>query len=159
MQDLDVKDTVADEVDMRDLVDSLGFLTRLAQVHTYELFFEDLGDDGPRPGEFSTLILLERNPGIRQGVLAQKLRIKPAHMTKLVRAFEDRGLVERIIPDHDRRSVELALTALGRKYVAQHRPAFLEHETRKPPTLTASEIRTLKHLLRKYVGMAAEDRS
>ena len=34
MQDLDVKDTVADEVDMRDLVDSLGFLTRLAQVPT-----------------------------------------------------------------------------------------------------------------------------
>jgi DNA-binding MarR family transcriptional regulator len=153
---LDPTDT-EEPVDMRDLTGSIGFLTRLAQVHTYERFFENLGDYGLRPGEFSTLLLLDRNPGIRQGVLAQALRIKPAHMTKLIRAFEERGLVERIIPDHDRRSVELALTPDGRKFVREHRPAFMKHEARNLPTLTPQEVETLKSLLRKYVGIDREE--
>jgi len=158
MSDIAVKDAAAeDEVDLHVLQDSLGFLTRIAQVHTYDLFFQDLGAQGLRPGEFSTLLLLERNPRIRQGVLAQALRIKPAHMTKLIRAFEDRGLVERIIPDHDRRSVELLLTERGKALIAENRSAFLEHESRMPPSLRQSEVRTLKHLLRKYVGMESEE--
>jgi len=146
-----------EQVDMRDLIDSIGFLTRIAQVHSYNQFFEDLGDYGLRPGEFSTLLLLDRNPGIRQGVLAQTLRIKPAHMTKLVRAFADRGLIERIIPDHDRRSVELALTEAGKAFVSEHRPAFLRHDTKKPSTLTVAELHALKNLLRKYVGLEGEE--
>lgn len=155
---LTLEKTATDEkVDLGDLFDSIGFLTRLAQVHTYEKFFEELGDRGLRPGEFSTLLLLDSNPGIRQGVLAQTLRIKPAHMTKLIRAFEERGLVERIIPDHDRRSVELALTSTGKAFLQEHRAAFMRHETRKPSGLTQQELHTLKGLLRKYVGLHGED--
>ena len=145
-----------EEVDMRDLCESIGFLTRLAQIHTYEIFFEELGEYGLRPGEFSTLLLINRNPRIRQGVVAQTLRIKPAHMTKLVRAFENRGLVNRIIPDHDRRSVELVTTEAGREFIETHRKAFDRHEMRLPAALNAAEQEMLKQLLRKYVGMAPE---
>lgn len=146
-------------VDMRDLAESIGFLTRLAQVRTYETFFEDLGAHGLRPGEFSTLLMISRNPGIRQGVLAQTLRIKPAHMTKLIRAFEDRGLVDRTIPDNDRRSVQLSLTPAGREFIDEHRPAFARHEINLRSTLSASELRTLKQLLRKYVGFDWEEKA
>ena len=158
MSNADVSEAATDdEVDMSVLQDSIGFLTRIAQVHTYDLFFQDLGEQGLRPGEFSTLLMLERNPYIRQGVLAQALRIKPAHMTKLIRAFEDRGLIERIIPDYDRRSVELVLTARGKALVEDNRPAFLAHESKNPPNLTPSEVQMLKRLLRKYVGMDTEE--
>lgn len=145
-----------DAIDMREICDSIGFLTRLAQVRTYDTFFEDLGQFGLRPGEYSTLLLIARNPGIRQGILAQALCIKPAHMTKLVRTFEDRGLVERTIPDHDRRSVHLDLTDAGHAFVAQHRQAFSRHEKRLNSTLSADELRALKLLLRKYVGYDGE---
>ena len=144
-------------VDMRDLANSVGFLTRLAQVKTYETFFEDLGAHGLRPGEYSTLLLIGRNPGIRQGLLAQILRIKPAHMTKLIRAFEDRDLVQRNIPDNDRRSVQLSLTEAGRGFIEEHRHAFAQHEINLRSTLTAEELHTLRHLLRKYVGFDTED--
>ncbi|MCI5077063.1 MarR family transcriptional regulator [Oricola sp.] len=146
-----------DAVDMSDLTNSVGFLTRLAQVKTYETFFEDLGEYGLRPGEYSTLLLIGRNPGIRQGVLAQTLRVKPAHMTKLIRAFEDRGHVERTIPDHDRRSVELSLTQAGRDFIEKHRTAFTKHEASLKSSLTEAELVTLKRLLRKYSGFAAEE--
>lgn len=156
--DLAVSEPVTeDTVDMRDLAESVGFLTRLAQVRTYETFFEDLGAHGLRPGEFSTLLLIGRNPGIRQGLLAQILRIKPAHMTKLIRAFEDRGLVERTIPDNDRRSVQLSLSDAGRAFIEDHREAFARHEINLRSTLSESELRTLKQLLRKYVGFEWEE--
>ncbi|MAS07106.1 MAG: MarR family transcriptional regulator [Ahrensia sp.] len=158
--DVAVKEPVTeDTVDLRDLVESVGFLARLAQVHTYETFFEDLGAHGLRPGEFSTLLLIGRNPEIRQGLVAQILRIKPAHMTKLVRSFEDRGLVERTIPDHDRRSVQLSLTPAGRDFIEEHRSAFAQHEINLRSTLSGSELRTLKQLLRKYVGFDWEEKS
>ena len=148
--------TRGDAIDMRDLADAIGFLTRLAQIHTYEIFFEDFSETGLRPGEYSTLMLIGRNPGMRQGVLAQTLRIKPAHMTKLIRSFEERGLVERTIPDHDRRSVQLDLTEAGRDFVKHHRDAFVQQEKRLMSALTESELGMLKRLLRKYVGFDGE---
>ncbi|QKV17885.1 MarR family winged helix-turn-helix transcriptional regulator [Oricola thermophila] len=149
--------TTEEEIDLRDLTDSIGFLTRLAQVRTYEVFFEDLGSHGLRPGEFSTLLLIGRNPGIRQGLVAQTLRIKPAHMTKLIRAFEDRGLVERTIPDHDRRSVRLTLTEAGREFLGNYRESFKQHEKNLNAPLTDSELVTLRRLLRKYAGFPGEE--
>ncbi|WP_370319062.1 MarR family winged helix-turn-helix transcriptional regulator [Oricola sp.] len=158
--DLAVNEPLTEETaDLRDLADSIGFMARLAQVHTYETFFEDLGAYGLRPGEFSTLLLIGRNPGIRQGMVAQILRIKPAHMTKLVRSFEDRQLVERTIPDHDRRSVQLSLTQSGLDFIEEHRSAFAQHEINLRSTLTAPELRTLMRLLRKYVGFDWEEES
>lgn len=143
-------------IDIGDLDDSLGFLSRIAQLTIFEQFFEQLGSLGFRPGEFSTLLVIARNPGIRQGLLAEALHIKPAQMSKLIRGFEQRGLVRRSIPDHNRRSVELTLTEAGRELIVQSRPAFLSHETQKPERLTARETEQLKRLLRKLVGLQRE---
>lgn len=151
------RDSLVDGVDIGDLGESIGFLTRMAQLHAFEDFFEHLGGEGLRPGEYSTLLVIDRNPHIRQGVLAQALRIKPAHMTKLIRGFETRGLLTRRIPDHDRRSVELVLTEEGREFVRTHRPAFADHENRLPSQLTARETQQLKRLLRKFAGLPEED--
>lgn len=160
MPALQAQETLTEgQLDMGELVDSLGFLVRLCQVRVYEDFFQDLAKYGVRPGEYSTLLMIGRNPGIRQGQLAQALSVKPAHMTKLIRGFEDRGLVERVIPDNDRRSVELSLTDAGHEFVAARKQAFIRHETRRPDTLTASELETLKHLLRKYAGINRESKS
>ena len=83
--DLAVNEPLTEETaDLRDLADSIGFMARLAQVHTYETFFEDLGAYGLRPGEFSTLLLIGRNPGIRQGMVAQILAAtRPARVSSL----------------------------------------------------------------------------
>jgi DNA-binding MarR family transcriptional regulator len=139
--------------DLGYLSDSLGFLLRIAQLKAYESFFEDLGAAGLKPGEYSILSVIGGNPGVRQGLLGQSLRIKRAHMTKIVRSLEDRGLVTRHIPDDDRRSVELTLTAAGRDYCTHHRAAALDHESRRPAELGAEDLETLKALLRRYVGL------
>ncbi len=139
------------------LSDSLGFLLRLAQVQVFDRFFEDLGQIGLRPGEFSVLWVLHLNPGVRQGLLAQRLRIKRAHMTKMIRDFEARGLVERRTPEHDRRAVELLLTPEGTAFVRDHAEAFFTHDIRRASTLTEAERAQLFTLLQKYVGLGPRE--
>ena len=143
----------AADVDMGQLSDSLGFLLRLAQLRAFDDFFSDHGPQGLKPGEFSVLWVIDRNPGIRQSVLGQRLMIKRAHMTKLIRAMEDGGLVSRRIPDSDRRAVELTLTAAGEREVGRAAGAFFAYEQTTGGPLAQHEVAQLVALLRKFVGL------
>lgn len=145
-----------EEVRLDRLSGSLGFLLRMAQVQVFEFFFDDLAPFGLRPGEFSVLYVIHLNPDIRQGLLAQRLRIKRAHMTKMIRGFEERGLIARRIPDDDRRAVELRLTDEGTAFVTDHAEAFFSHDARRPTPLSAEEQSQLFTLLQKYVGLTPE---
>ncbi|WP_180899979.1 MarR family winged helix-turn-helix transcriptional regulator [Martelella soudanensis] len=148
---------LTDEVKLGELNASLGFLLRVAQVRVYDQFYERFGADDLRPGEFSMLWIIHLNPGIKQGLLAHTLRIKPAHMTKTVRRFEDQGLIEREIPDHDRRSVLLGLTERGEAFVAANRGNFFGEDAYNSHCLSADEAATLAHLLKRYCGLEAKE--
>jgi DNA-binding MarR family transcriptional regulator len=150
---MDTMVRTAAEVDMGPLSDSLGFLLRLAQLRAFEDFFSDHGPGGLKPGEFSVLWVIARNPGIRQSVLGQRLMIKRAHMTKLIRGMEDQGLVSRRIPDADRRAVELTLTAAGERDVNTAAAAFFAYEKTTGGPLAKGEVAQLVRLLQKYVGL------
>ncbi len=143
----------AEELDLGPLGQSLGFLLRLAQIRNFAGFYKTLGAAGLRPGEFTVLDLIGRNPGVRQGVLAARLSIKRAHMTKLVRALADAGLVARHIPPEDRRALELRLTEAGQAHLDRHRTAFHAFGLMQDPALTEREQAQLLALLRRYLGL------
>ncbi|MBF9030612.1 MarR family transcriptional regulator [Rhodobacterales bacterium HKCCE3408] len=140
-------------VELGSLEQSLGFLLRIAQVQAFDRFFASFGDIGLKPGEFSAMWILRHNPGIRQGVLADTLRIKPAHMTKMVRRLEENGWIRRVIPDDDRRSVQLFLTRVGERFTTLHRDAFLGQDNYLNHGLTEAEYSELTRLLRRYTGL------
>ncbi|MBV0911933.1 MarR family winged helix-turn-helix transcriptional regulator [Anianabacter salinae] len=140
-------------VDLGALGESLGFLLRLAQLRAFEGFFEAMGDHDVRPGEVSVLMLIARNPGLRQGVLARHLSIKRAHMAKMVAQMERSGWIDRRVPDDDRRAVELSLTEAGRKYLSQVQPAFDTHEADAARPLSPQDEATLKRLLKRYLSL------
>jgi DNA-binding MarR family transcriptional regulator len=136
-------------VDLGELSDSLGFLLRLAQVRVYGQFFRAFEGTTVKPGEFSVLWLIEGNPGVPQGALARVLTIKPAHMTKLVQRLVRDGLVRRLTPPNDRRSVHLTLTAAGQAYLDRHRATFVNVHTAERVGLSAGEFHQLQALLAK----------
>jgi DNA-binding MarR family transcriptional regulator len=142
-----------EDVDVGPMRNSLGFLLRMAQLRTYEEYFTEYKGIGLKPGEFSVLIVIMHNPDIRQGVLARRLMIKRAHMTKLIRSLERRGYVERRIPDEDRRSVMLRLTAEGRNFMRRKWALFLRYEEARQSPLSAQEERQLLRLLQAFVGI------
>lgn len=145
-----------EEVRLDQLQESLGFLLRVSQLKVYGHFFKQIGHLGLKPGEFSVLWVIDRNPGIRQGILAQRLDIKNAHMTKLIRSFETRRLVSRNIPDYDRRAVELRLTDEGRDFVGGLSDEFFGYTATLDNPLTPDEQEQLIVLLQKFAGLTAK---
>ncbi|WP_373353616.1 MarR family winged helix-turn-helix transcriptional regulator [Pseudoroseicyclus sp. CXY001] len=139
-------------VELGELGTSLGFMMRIAQLRLFERFFERFGGLDLKPGEFSLLWVIHLNPGIRQGGLAHALRIKPAHMTKLIRKLEEQGIVTRHIPDDDRRSVELTLTEPGKRFVEERQADFFGADDYHGNALTRAERLQLAELLQKYCG-------
>ena len=140
------------DITIGELANSLGFLMRIAQVRVFDKFFERFADSELRPGEFSILWVIHLNPGIRQGRLAQTLNIKPAHMTKTIRRLEQANMVTREVPDLDRRSVHLSLTAAGESFIADNQAHFFGENTYHDSNLTPEEARQLAKLLKKYCG-------
>ncbi|WP_116652212.1 MarR family winged helix-turn-helix transcriptional regulator [Pelagibacterium sediminicola] len=141
------------DVDLGRLEGALGFLLRLAQLRTQARFFEENAEADFKPGEFTVLWVIWHNPGIRQSVLGQKLMIKRAHMTKLVRSLEDRGLVTRRIPEDDRRAVELTLSTGAETQMKRAETRFFAFEERIGAPLSKTEVEQLNVLLRKFLGL------
>lgn len=153
MNKVAIKLVESENIELGELASSLGFLLRLAQVKVFDAYFETLSKQNLRPGEFAVLWVIGLNPRLRQGSLAQRLDIKPAHMTKLVHRLVQAGFVTRNIPDNDRRSVRLSLTANGKAFVARHKDRILEFHAHERGNLSQSEARQLCNLLRKFTHL------
>ena len=143
-----------DAVDFGPLTGLAGFMLRLAQLQLFESFFRDFGAQGITPGQIGILVAIDRNPGVRQGVLADALHIKWSNMAKIVRLFESQGLVERRVPESDRRAVELHLTEKGRIAVDETVPQLTVSDRGATTALTARERDTLLRLLAKLARPA-----
>ena len=142
-----------DQIAFGELGSSLGLLLRLAQVKVFDNFYDTLAQHGITPGAFTMLWVIGLNPNARQGVIARRLRIKPAHMTKLVQRAADNGFVERIVPRNDRRSVRLRLTESGTRFVQARKPDFMKFIAHENQGLSAAEFATLIRTLQKFTGM------
>lgn len=151
-QTLETRDR-AEPVVYGDLRQNTGFLLRMAWLQISEKLEENSLSVTLSAAEYTILQMIAQTPGIRQGHLAQALYIKPAAMTRIIRAFEDRALVLREIPDGDRRTVRLSIRPAGRKALEQARALFggtAEHE-RGP--LSTEEQKQLNQLLRRFCGL------
>ena len=139
-------------IDYGGLENSTGFLITIAQVEVFRNVESALTPFGLSPGAASALILIGRNPGIQHGALAKALNIKLARMTKLIKAFEKRGLVDRHNPVRDRRIVELTLTDEGRLVTDRVAPCLLSRDARNTENFKETETFEFRRLLKKYTG-------
>ena len=140
------------DISLGDLEKSGGFLLRIAQLSAFERFFTVFGESEIRISEFTVLLALSENPGIRQGVLADVLKIKWPNMTKLVRALEERGLVARHVPHDDRRSVVLSVTEAGRRQIDASADKMYRSDRAALSMLDDEEHAQLIALSRKIAG-------
>ena len=139
-------------LDLAVLDDLAGYFVRMVQLRMFQLFHDRFGEARMSPGLFCALAAIGANPGVRAGVLGDALMIRRSNMTKLVDALERRGLVRRTPSDSDRRSVELSLTAAGRKLVDMVKPQILAHESFVLSVLSVHE----RHLFLGLLGKLDE---
>jgi DNA-binding MarR family transcriptional regulator len=124
----------------------LGYRLRLAQ----QAVFRDFASSIPElsPGRVGILLLLEANPGITQGRLAQAVSLERSTMVGVVDVLEGRGLIERR-RGADRRTNGLWLTDPGRELVARLKRRIQLHERRVAARLSPQERAQLLALLEK----------
>ena len=146
----------SEAVDFGPMEYQLGFLLRLAQIEDFKAFYRRFGQLEMRPGEYSALIAIGINPGIRQGVLASALMIKRSNMAKMIGALARRGLVRRRVPADDKRAVELHPTPKSRALVRKVMPDIIAHDRDASWMLDAGEREVLIALLRKMIGRPGE---
>lgn len=139
-----------------DMRHNTGFLLRLAWLQARQSLDQNEQSLGLTAAEYTVLRLIAQTPGVRQGHLAQALYIKPAAMTRMVRGFEDRDLVERHIPDGDRRTVRLTIRPKGQQALDRERARFSGALDTVGTQISADEQAELNHLLRKFCGLSPE---
>jgi DNA-binding MarR family transcriptional regulator len=127
----------------------LGYRLRRAQQAVFQDFASSVTEISP--GRAGMLLLVDANPGVTQGRLAQAVGLDRSTMVGVIDALEARRLVERRRGD-DRRTKGLWLTASGRGFVARLKRRIELHERRVAAHLTLAERSQLLALLEKLSG-------
>ncbi len=101
---------------------------------------------------------LDSAPAITMSELATLVLMNPPTLTKLVDRMVSDGLVHRQIARHDHRQVNLVLTDLGRKRMAQIRDQVRSQDDNILKSIGPENAATLIDLLRKIGSEGGEDR-
>jgi DNA-binding MarR family transcriptional regulator len=108
--------------------DWIGFRLRMAQIASFQSFARHTQSIGLSPGRFAALILIDRNPGISQTVLARAIGSDKSTLTPVLDNLVKHGLISRVRTRSDRRLYELSLTDEGRKVVRAMQDCAQRHE-------------------------------
>jgi DNA-binding MarR family transcriptional regulator len=105
---------------------------------------------------YDALVHLEESPdGLRMNELAERILYSKSGFTRVVDRLEAAGLVRRVVPNNDRRSILVVLTEQGRAMIdharRHHRHAIEQHFSRH---LTDADIKALTRALDKVSAHA-----
>ncbi len=139
----------ADADDVPALAESVGFMVRIVQLQSFQLFYRRFEETGLSLGALTTLGSILANPGIRHGVLADSLMIKRPNFTKVINRLQRAGYVTREAPKGDKRSTALFVTKKGQRKLKETKAAIIDHHHDLVEVLTPEERVALLALLRK----------
>jgi len=116
-----------DALDYGILNEFVGMHLRIAYERAYADFVERLGEDALRPGYFTILTLIVKNPGISQTQIGRAAGRDKSSVTKALRWMEEAGLISRVRPDTDRRTHLSQATRKGVELQARMEIKAREH--------------------------------
>jgi DNA-binding MarR family transcriptional regulator len=90
---------------------------------------------------------LDRDGAQSVGRLAQAAKITPATATRVLDGLERSGVVRRLRPEHDRRTVTVSLTAKGRRRLERTRRWIAARERRLFESIAPDEREQAQRLL------------
>ena len=134
-------------LDLGPLPSLVGYALRRAQIAVFTDFHRVCDPLGLRPAQYSVLLLLRHNPGVRASRLADALGIQRTNFTTLLAGLEAAGLVGRSTDPHDRRAAALELSPAGAELLAQADRLLAKHEQRFRRRLGAADHARLLDLL------------
>jgi DNA-binding MarR family transcriptional regulator len=136
-------------IDYGPLESSIGYRLRRAQLAIFEDVIRIFDEVGLRPGSFSVLAVIGRNPGLKQSEVSAALGIQRTNFVGLIDSLERRGLAVRKPSEKDRRSYALHLTPAGRELVARATELQRRHEAALAKRLGPDGRESLLELLQR----------
>lgn len=128
----------------------LGYQITLAGIATRELFSRHIGTPlSLKPVDYTILMLLLANDGATQKQLALALSVSAPKLTILLDRLQQRGLLERVRSEADRRSQQLHLTDAGLAIARKAQRLTQTMEQDLLVVLSTAERAMLIELLRK----------
>lgn len=115
-------------IDFGPLKDWLGFRLRMAQSASFQAFARQTQQFSVRPGRFALLMLIGRNPGIRQTALSRAIGLDKSTLTPAIADLTRRGFVERRRDAHDKRAAQVFLTPAGETVLVELTRRAARHE-------------------------------
>ena len=116
-----------------------GFNMRMLDLRLTKAFSERIVQTGLTPAAATVMLVIESNPGIPLGKLADALLVKRPNMTKLVKRLEARSLVRRSSDVSDKRSISLVLTPAGQRQALRLRALQADADTSALAALKPTE--------------------
>ena len=134
-----------------------------ARLRAWRLFFESAlalldvldaeleRDAGISQRWYDVLVHLEESPeGVSMNLLADRILYSKSGFTRVVDRMEEAGLISRLRPEHDRRTILVVLTAKGTATLerarAYHRDGIERHFSRH---LSDADVKALTRALEK----------
>jgi DNA-binding MarR family transcriptional regulator len=146
------------QTDLAGLDSHVGYMLRRAQLAVFGDFIACQRGAVARPGQFSILALIDRNPGLSQSRVCSALGIKRANLVAVIDELETLGLVRRDASVKDRRSNHLHLTPAGQRALRSALDSQDEHEARIVQLLGAAGRRSLLRQLTKLCELRTVER-
>jgi DNA-binding MarR family transcriptional regulator len=115
-------------VDYGPLDGLLGYALRRAQNALYLDFYRATAEWDVSPQRFAALVLIARNPGLRQSLLAQAMGLHRSGALRLTDWLTAQGWAERRDAPDDARAWGLYLTPTGRRRLTKLEAAVAEHD-------------------------------
>ncbi|MGV8938053.1 MAG: MarR family winged helix-turn-helix transcriptional regulator [Allorhizobium sp.] len=129
------------KIDFSPMEEAVGYRLRRAQLAVYQDFTETFLEHELRPADFAVLMLLSKNPGLKQSEVAEALGIQRANFVAIIDGLEKKGVAERRKSEKDRRVQSLFITDAGRTYLEEIIPIWRQHDERQIARLGGMEAR------------------
>jgi DNA-binding MarR family transcriptional regulator len=138
--------------DLGPLPGYVGYNLRRAQIASFKHLDRIAGALELSPGQFSLLTFLDRNPGVSQKTISQAFGVDTSTLSPVLAALSARGLVQRRRASHDRRNYAIALTADGKRLLAEMRAHIETQEAVMADALDPGERVRLLRMLEKVAA-------
>jgi DNA-binding MarR family transcriptional regulator len=131
----------------------IGYRIAKARITTQALFIRHVGKPfALRPVEFSLLMLLQANHELAPSQLSDALALSRPHLTLLLDRMQERGWIDRVRSQVDRRSQQVGLTEAGAALAADVARRAPDMEVELQTVLSAAERAMLIELLDKVAA-------
>jgi DNA-binding MarR family transcriptional regulator len=129
---------------------SVGYLVKRAHSHLLNCLEPALVSRGFTLVQYQVLVWLRDGIAVNPKDLCSQFQHDSGALTRVIDQLAERGLLERVRRDRDRRKVELQLTAAGRAAVDTLLPLVVERLNLALGDFSAAEFAEFQRLLVKF---------